>query len=42
MDVLILASAFRFEGMTTEDAKEIMRFSDIVTSYLRMEAIGKR
>ncbi len=42
VDALILASAFRFEGMTTEDAKEIMRFNDIVTSYLRMEAIETR
>lgn len=42
VDALILTSAFRIDNMTTEDAKEIMRFNDIVTSYLRMEAIETR
>lgn len=41
-DALILASAFRIDGITPEDAVEIMRFKDIVKSYLKMEAIEKR
>jgi hypothetical protein len=39
IDALILASAFRIDGITAEDATEIMRFKDIVKSYLKMEAI---
>ena len=39
VDAMILAPAFRLDGMTTEDAVEIMRFKDIVKSYLKMEAI---
>jgi hypothetical protein len=39
IDALILASAFRIDGITAEDAAEIMRFKDIVKSYLKMEAI---
>lgn len=42
VDALILASAFRIDGITHEDAAEIMRFKDIVKSYLKMEAIGAR
>lgn len=42
VDALILASAFRLDGMTPEDAAEIMRFKDIVKSYLKMEAIEAR
>ena len=42
VDAMILASAFRIEGMTAEDAVEIMRFKDIVKSYLKMEAIEAR
>lgn len=38
-DAMILASAFRLEGLTDEDAVEIIRFKDIVKSYLKMEAI---
>lgn len=38
-DAMILASAFRLEGLTYEDAVEIIRFKDIVKSYLKMEAI---
>lgn len=38
-DAMILASAFRLEGLTDEDAAEIVRFKDIVKSYLKMEAI---
>jgi transcriptional regulator with XRE-family HTH domain len=39
IDALILASAFRIDNITAEDAKEIMHFKDIVKSYLKMEAI---
>lgn len=42
MDAMILASAFRLDDMTAEDATEIMRFKDIVKSYLKMEAIEAR
>lgn len=38
-DAIILASAFRLDGLTDEDAIEIVRFKDIVKSYLKMEAI---
>ncbi len=41
-DAMILASAFRLDGMTDDDAAEIMRFKDIVKSYLKMEAIEAR
>lgn len=39
VDAMILASAFRIEGINAEDAEEIMWFKDIVKSYLKMEAI---
>jgi transcriptional regulator with XRE-family HTH domain len=39
IDAMILASAFRIDGMTPEDTVEIMRFKDIVKSYLKMKAI---
>lgn len=39
IDAQILASAFRIDGQGPEDAEEIMRFKDIVKSYLKMEAI---
>lgn len=42
VDAMILASAFRLDGMTEDDAAEIMRFKDIVKSYLKMEAIEAR
>ncbi len=42
VDAMILVSAFRFDGMTADDAAEIMRFKDIVKSYLKMEAIEAR
>ena len=42
VDAMILASAFRIDGITPEDAGEIMRFKDIVKSYLKMEAIEAR
>ena len=41
-DAMILVSAFRLDGMTADDAAEIMRFKDIVKSYLKMEAIEAR
>lgn len=42
VDALILASAFRIDGMTADDAHEILRFKDIVKSYLKMETIENR
>ncbi len=42
VDAMILVSAFRLDGMTADDAAEIMRFKDIVKSYLKMEAIESR
>lgn len=42
VDAMILVSAFRLDGMTADDAAEIMRFKDIVKSYLKMEAIEAR
>lgn len=41
-DAQIFASAFRIEGIMPEDAVEIMRFKDIVKSYLKMDAIGAK
>ncbi|MDE6513174.1 MAG: helix-turn-helix domain-containing protein [Muribaculaceae bacterium] len=41
-DALIFASAFRIEGIMPEDAVEIMRFKDIVKSYLKMDVIGAK
>ena len=42
VDAMILVSAFRLDGMTADDVAEIMRFKDIVKSYLKMEAIEAR
>lgn len=42
VDAMILASAFRVDGVTAEDVVEIMQFKDIVKSYLKMETIEKR
>lgn len=39
IDAQILASAFRIDGMTPEDTREIMYFKDVVKSYLKMSAI---
>lgn len=39
IDALILASAFRVEDVTPEDHEEIIRFKDLVKSYLKMEAL---
>ncbi len=41
-DAIIFASAFRIDGLAPEDSAEIMRFKDIVKSYLKMEAIEAR
>ena len=38
-ETLMLASALRFDGLTDSDRAEMMRFNDIVKSYLKMEAI---
>lgn len=38
-DALILATAFRIDCLTEADMQEVMRFKDIVKSYLKMEAI---
>ncbi len=42
VDAMILASALQLDGITADDAIEIMRFKDIVKSYLKMEAIAAR
>lgn len=42
VDAMILASAFRIDGMTRKDAVEIMRFKEIVKSYIKMEEIEAR
>ena len=42
VDAHILASAFRLDGMNEGDAAEIMRFKDIVKSYLKMETIAAK
>lgn len=42
MDAMILASTFHLDGMTAEDVVEIMRFKDIVKSYLKMDKIETR
>ena len=42
VDAMILTTAFQLDGMTADDAIEIMRFKDIVKSYLKMEAIEAR
>lgn len=42
VDAMILASAFRINELESSDAVEIMRFKDIVKSYLKMEALESR
>lgn len=39
VDAMILASAFRLDSISPEDAGEILKFEDIVKFYLKMEAI---
>lgn len=41
-EAMIFASAFRLDGLAAEDSAEIIRFKDIVKSYLKMEAIEAR
>ncbi len=41
-DAIILASAFRLNGIKPSDADEIIRFKDIVKSYIKMERIEAR
>lgn len=41
-DALIFASAFRIDGINPMDAIEILRFKDIVKSYLKMSAIESK
>ena len=41
VDAMILASAFRVDGVMAEDVAEIMQFKDIVKSYLKMDTIEK-
>jgi hypothetical protein len=40
-DDMILASAFRLDDLSESDLHEIMRFKDIVISYLKMERLLK-
>lgn len=42
IDAMILASAFRLDGIAPEDNAEIIWFKDIVKSYLKMEAIEEK
>lgn len=42
VDSLILATAFRIDGLTEADTLEVMKFKDIVKSYLKMKAIEAR
>ena len=38
----IFATAFRVDGLIDDDAAEVMRFKDVVKSYLKMEAIERK
>lgn len=40
VDDMILASAFRLDGLHDNDLQEIIRFKDIVKSYLKMEQLA--
>ena len=42
VDALILATAFRLDGMTPEDSKEIIHFKNVVKTYLKMIALEER
>lgn len=42
VEALIFASAFRLNGLSEDDTAEIIRFKDIVKSYLKMETIEAR
>ena len=42
IDAQILVTAFRVDGLTPEDNREIIHFKDVVKSYLKMTAIEAR
>lgn len=42
IDATLLVSAFRTTGLSQTDAIEVMRFKDIVKTYLKMERIALR
>ena len=42
IEATLLVSAFRTTGLSQSDAIEVMRFKDIVKSYLKMERIVSR
>ena len=42
INATLLVSAFRTTGLSQTDAVEVMRFTDIVKSYLKMERIASR
>lgn len=42
IDATLLVTAFRTTGLSQTDAVEVMRFTDIVKSYLKMERIAAR
>lgn len=42
VNAMILASAFRLEGLSPEDASEIIRFKGIVKSYIKMKALESK
>ncbi|MBD5234565.1 MAG: helix-turn-helix transcriptional regulator [Bacteroidales bacterium] len=42
VDALILASAFRVNGISATDQAEIIHFKDVVKSYLKLEAIERQ
>lgn len=39
-DDVILASAFRFDDFCHSDLQEIIKFQDIVKSYIKMERLA--
>ena len=42
IDATLIISAFRTSGLLQSDAVEVMRFKDIVKSYLKMERIASK
>lgn len=42
INATLLVSAFRTTGLSQTDAIEVMRFTDIVKSYLKMERLASR
>ena len=41
-DIIMLATAFKIDNHNEEDAQEIIRFKDIVKSYLKMLSIQQK